>query len=357
MAFESLSIGKIFGIEIQLHWTFLLLMLFALFTFLTYPFIASLLILLFVCVLIHELSHSITALRNKIKVKRIILLPIGGASIIDERKMHPRTELNIALAGPLMSLLLGGIFGVLVIATPPGFFTLLFQALFELNMLMGIFNILPAFPMDGGRIFRSYLQKNHDYYEATMITVRASKYIMGIIVVGTILYVGFANGPSSSYLQFVALWNIVIVVFLYGGVKAEEETVKIRKETSGLSIGEAVRNEFLFVSPATKIEELYRTITKSGKHLVITKIGGRYAALNLFGIPRNKNVESVGDIAISIPSATPKTPVFEGLARMQNMNVGVLAVVSNGKLVGVTTTNTLQTIIALHMLSKKKRIS
>ncbi len=81
MAVQSLGIGKIFGIEIELHWTFLLLLLF---TLLISTFVFILIVLLFVCVLIHELAHSITSLRNGIKVKKIILLPIGGASIIEQ---------------------------------------------------------------------------------------------------------------------------------------------------------------------------------------------------------------------------------------------------------------------------------
>ena len=147
MAQGSVRIGRIAGIDIELHWLFILLILF--FIYLS-PLLGFIWILLFVCVLIHELSHSITALRNGIKVSRIILMPIGGASIINDIGINPEAELNISVAGPLMSFVLGGIFGILVIFTPPGIITYIVQYLFLINILLGVFNILPAFPMDGG---------------------------------------------------------------------------------------------------------------------------------------------------------------------------------------------------------------
>ncbi|HVA83044.1 MAG TPA: site-2 protease family protein, partial [Candidatus Aquilonibacter sp.] len=189
MNLTSPSIGKFDGISIELHWTFVLLLLFSL---LISTFFFLVILLLFVCVLIHELAHSVTARRNKIAVRKIILLPIGGASIIDDVKIDPRLELNIALAGPVMSLFLGFVFGALSTITPPGDLTLLAQSLFELNIFMGVFNLLPAFPMDGGRVFRSYLQRTKTYFDATMLTVKISKYLMGLIILATFAFVAFA---------------------------------------------------------------------------------------------------------------------------------------------------------------------
>ena len=126
MSQGSVRIGKIVGIDIELHWLFILLILF--FIWLS-PLLGFIWILLFVCVLIHELSHSITAIHNGIKVTKIILLPIGGASIIDQTEMDPNVEFNISIAGPIMSLALGGIFGIMVIFTPPGILTYIVQYL------------------------------------------------------------------------------------------------------------------------------------------------------------------------------------------------------------------------------------
>ena len=170
MANGSVGIGKIAGINIELHWMFILLI--ALFFFIS-PLLGLIWILLFVCVLIHELSHSITARRNGIKVVKIVLLPIGGASMIEEINIDPRVEFNIAIVGPIMSLFLGGLFGILVLFTPPGMITFIVQYLFVINIFLGIFNILPAFPMDGGRVLRSYLENKHNFYEATMLTAKA----------------------------------------------------------------------------------------------------------------------------------------------------------------------------------------
>ena len=117
MADASLGIGKIFGVAVELHWTFIALLLI---TLLLSPYAFVLIALLFVCVLIHELLHCIVSMRNGINVRKIILLPIGGASIIDQVSIAPEVEFNVAIAGPLMSLLLGVAFGAMVVIAPPG---------------------------------------------------------------------------------------------------------------------------------------------------------------------------------------------------------------------------------------------
>src|SRR5271170_3744124 len=108
----SPKIGSIGGIDIQLHWTFIMLLIFILFLSF-YLFVIW--VLLFVCVLIHELVHSITSKRNGIKVKKIVLYPLGGGSIIDFEKVSPEIEFRISIVGPIASLLIAMIVGILTI--------------------------------------------------------------------------------------------------------------------------------------------------------------------------------------------------------------------------------------------------
>ena len=348
----DVSIGRLFGIDISLHWTFILLILFVLFISL---YLSLLIILLFVCVLLHELAHSITSLRNGIKVKKIMLLPIGGASIIDTVNIDPKVEFNIAIVGPIMSLFLGGISGIAVLFSPPGMITQILQFLFEINILLGVFNLLPVFPMDGGRVFRSYLQKRHNFFDATMLTIKASEYIMVLIVLGTIGFAAFATSYSFSYREFMVVWDLIIVMFLYGGVQAERENAIIKRDTKGLYVGEAKSRSFVFVRADRKISYLYKLMKKYGEHLMITKIGSEFAIVDIFKKEKMKNAVYVRDVARIIPKISSSTGVADALSKMESTESGIMAVISRGKLTGVVTSAQLQAFITLHLASRYER--
>jgi Zn-dependent protease len=348
----DVSIGRMFGIDISLHWTFILLILFVLFISL---YLSLLIILLFVCVLLHELAHSITSLRNGIKVKKIMLLPIGGASIIDTVNIDPKVEFNIAIVGPIMSLFLGGISGIAVLFSPPGMITQILQFLFEINILLGVFNLLPVFPMDGGRVFRSYLQKRHNFFDATMLTIKASEYIMVLIVLGTIGFAAFATSYSFSYREFMVVWDLIIVMFLYGGVQAERENAIIKRDTKGLYVGEAKSRSFVFVRADRKISYLYKLMKKYGEHLMITKIGSEFAIVDIFKKEKMKNAVYVKDVARVIPKISSSTGVADALSKMESTESGIMAVVSRGKLTGIVTSAQLQAFITLHLASRYER--
>lgn len=197
---SGMSLGRISGIEIEMHWTFLFLVMISLLYSIFFGlFLFIFIVLLFAMVVLHELMHSITALRNGIKVKKIILLPLGGASIIDLDEVKPEVSLRIALAGPLASILLGLFFGLLAVIAPPislqPFIPLmlnqLMQLLFLLNMLLGVFNLVPAFPLDGGRMLKSFLAERMDDLRATKMAVNVSKGILAVIIIGSLAYAAY----------------------------------------------------------------------------------------------------------------------------------------------------------------------
>lgn len=348
MADGALAIGKIYGIEIELHWTFLLLILF---TLLLSTLIFVLIIFLFICVLIHELAHSITSLRNHIPVKRIVLLPIGGASIIDTEHIDPRIEFNIAIAGPIMSLVLGGIFGMLVVFTPPGIITQIVQFLFEINILLGVFNILPAFPMDGGRVLRSYLERKSNHFKATMKTISVSNYVMALIIIGTFAYVA-VTGYSLFYKEFIVLWDLIIVMFLYSGARGEKESAIMRRETQGLHMSDIMTNRFLLVDPDETVSQLYAKAKAMKESIIISRLGSRYFMVNVYG-RRVRKVSYARDILTPISSVKPNTTVFEAMTKLDGGSLGVVAVVERGRLLGVATGPQLHALMTLHMLSRR----
>ncbi len=352
MSNGSIGIGRIAGIDIELHWMFILLIL--LFIFIS-PLLGLIWILLFVCVLIHELSHSITALRNKIKVSRIVLLPIGGASMIEEININPRVEFNISIAGPIMSLFLGGLFGILVIFTPPGIITFIVQYLFVINIFLGAFNILPAFPMDGGRVLRSYLEKKYDFYEATMKTARVSRYVMGLIIAATILFIMSPIRYSFSSKVIILIWDFIIVFFLYQGVLAEEESVKLRRDTHGMPISKTMSKNFAIVDYDSNPNVLYDIIGKKREYTILTKTPkGEYAIVNVFDRKALNKAEIIGELAVPIPNLNYAAKITNALPNIESNPFKIAAITKKGKIIGISTSQHINTFIALHLRKKNE---
>ncbi|MFW9951040.1 MAG: site-2 protease family protein, partial [Candidatus Thorarchaeota archaeon] len=177
--------------------------------------IASGLIILF-SILAHELMHSIVAQKYGLKVSEIELFLFGGASKIEEEPRTPKSEIIIALVGPLTSLAIGGLFLLVLFLFPIGLPVSIFVTLFYTgisNIGLGIFNLLPAFPIDGGRVLRAFLwYKRHDFISATKTASKIGSFFSyGLMVYGfiQILFLGFFNG----------FWLIIIGSFLNNQTK------------------------------------------------------------------------------------------------------------------------------------------
>ena len=352
MSAGALKIGSIKGINITLHWTLLIMILISIFLG---PFIFLIIILLFVCVLFHEFSHSITALRNNIGVSEIILTPLGGASIIDELKVSPRTEFNISIAGPVMSLFLGGLFGIFSVLSPVGIIALVMQFLFEINILLGLLNLLPAFPMDGGRVFRSYLQRKRNFYDATMMTIKVSNYVFGALIIGTVAYLLLIN-QSFLYKEFFFFIVMITVIYLYGGAQAEKQSAIIKRDTEGETIHGIVSRHFILVEGKEKVSKLFERMKKSGEHVIIVKTHTGYGSADLFRRDAfTKMADSVEEIITPISTIAENSSLIDAMAAAEKGGLGIAAVTRNGKLVGIVSSQQLQTIIALHIINKYKR--
>lgn len=349
MASDSLKIGRIWGINVNLHWTFvMLLLLFLLF----YPLkIFAVFLLLFVCVFVHESAHAYTALRNKLKVKEIILTPLGGATTIDTLNIDYRREFNVSISGPIMSIFLGGLFGIAAALSPPGTLVFILQEMFILNIALGVLNIIPAFPLDGGRVFRSYLEKKHNPFDATMITVKVSKLLAVFCVMGSILYLYLLN-VSLSYkiLDFVIF--MIVAAVIYGGASAEEQITLLKRDTKGLTIDKAVKKEFMIVAPSAASKDLYALVEKKGVSMVLTKINGEFMLLDIFG-RGNKLASHASDLAIRVPQLRSGLGVIDALQQLEGSGRGIGVVVRNGKAMGTISVQNINALLSLHLLRKR----
>jgi len=250
----SFQVGKFFGIPLRIHITFWLLLLFVALSSGKHGglqggihgvvFVA----LLFTCVVLHELGHSIVAQHLGITVRDIILLPIGGISQMERIPDEPKKELYISAIGPVVSLALALFFFIL--ARLLGINTAMQQisladgnvlvGLFWINLILGIFNLLPAFPMDGGRVLRSLLALRMEYLQATHIAV----------TVGQAFAIFF-----FFYGFFYDLWLTLIGAFIYMGAESEEHDTIIRRSLRRTPVGQAIITSFKQLSPDDSLQD------------------------------------------------------------------------------------------------------
>lgn len=233
---NSLQIARILGIPIKIHVSFLLVLPFFAWIFAVQPepfgfagiepgllkYSLSLVtaILLFASVLIHELAHSYFTLRYGGSIREITLYLIGGVSSMEEELHDPSSEAKMAFVGPFSSIVLGilllsfnYLFNPATSSTAGGPLFLMIFILGYINILLGLFNLIPAFPMDGGRILRAFFAQRMDFVKATEKAAFIGKvfaFIIGLI------------GLFSSF------WLILIAFFIYMGASGEEQQVKNR---------------------------------------------------------------------------------------------------------------------------------
>lgn len=237
---NAFKIGRAFGIDIKVHWTFFLLVAF--FGFLSYSqsqsvlaavITGALILALFLCVLLHEYGHSITAQKLGIEIEDITLLPIGGVARMKAMPEKPWDEVKIALAGPLVNFILAPIFLVIALLLGgfsggvPNLFTGVtsvggfFGYLAIINVVLAVFNLIPAFPMDGGRVLRGLLATRMGPVRATDI----SSTIGQVAAIGFFL-LGLFTNPLLA----------LVAVFIFFGASGEAQMVRQRETLRGLSV-------------------------------------------------------------------------------------------------------------------------
>jgi len=200
--FSTLKLGRIFGIETNIHWSFWILLLWIVLQSLGHGglpaaisatgFVAA----IFFCVYLHELGHAMTAKRYGIRTLDISILPIGGLARLERMPKSPVAEFWIAIAGPavnvVIALVLTSLLGIQVVMANIQSSELLSHSiliqLIAINISLAVFNMLPALPMDGGRILRSLLQLRMTRLRATEISARVSRYLAGVLIIAGFIY-------------------------------------------------------------------------------------------------------------------------------------------------------------------------
>ena len=259
---RGISLFKVRGIQIRMHYTFPLILIFAAIQFasltgrgLTGALFGVIVIsILFVIVVLHELGHSIAAQSYGIQVKQIVLLPIGGLAQLARMPEKPSQELVISAAGPLVNFALAAVLAVLGLAYGqelslqfgirlPAGITLgaVFSYVFAANLFLGLFNLLPAFPMDGGRILRSLLAMRIDYSRATRWAVTIGQ---GLAVLMGLW--GFFGG---------GFFLILIAFFIFFAAGQEGRMIKMRQLLGDVTVREAFSSQIRSLSPHSTLRQ------------------------------------------------------------------------------------------------------
>jgi Zn-dependent protease len=363
MADLSLNIGRLFGVPIELHWTFILLMLFIL---LVSSSLFVLWVLLFVFVLLHELSHSWMAKRHGVGVKRIVLFPLGGGTIINSEQLTPKKEFIISISGPIASLAIAlALWLVSVIVGSASAAGQFLNLLALINLVLGVFNILPWLPLDGGKALRSYLQEKMSYLNATRLAVRCSNIVTALFILASVIYAFLNPAYSLSYRAEFIFFSVAVAVFVYFGAANELSYALVKQSIKGLKVRDALSRNYKLVSADTTIAELRsawerRKGRKETEHIIIFKNGKKVSALSAAYIqrymPKRKSDAKVREFGIDVPTIAANARLSDAIDIMAEENAGMLCAIKNGRPAGILLRQKIDYIIGLHLRANGKDI-
>ncbi|HXX87890.1 MAG TPA: site-2 protease family protein [Candidatus Acidoferrum sp.] len=334
----SFKIASAWGIPIELHITFILLM--AAVLVLTFPqvYYFVLILFLFVFVVVHELAHSLVARRYNIKVRKIVLYPIGGVSEIEEIPDNPRIEWRVAIAGPLASFVIGVILLPLGVILSPGShfepsLTITGNLLFDLgilNIFLGAFNLIPAFPMDGGRVFRALLAERMKFSDATKYAAFIGR-LMGIFMaVFGILY---------------NIWLVIIGIFIYVGASEEAEQTIVSTTLAMVRVKDVMSTEVASVDPETNLADALEIMLKARYHDLLVQKDGVFRGVIMWSEitkvkPEMRAQQRVETLPLKKISVFSDESILEAYKLMTQEKVDLIPVVNReepDKVVGVVT--------------------
>ena len=352
----SWTVGRVAGIELRVHATFLMLLAWlALAGYRTSGSVAEAFtgvlfaLALFGSVLLHELGHALAARRVGVPTRNITLLPIGGVAQLGNIPDEPKQELGIALAGPAVTVLIVVILalslrlaGLPVIAAgdtmTPGTVGTFVANLLWLNILLFLFNMLPAFPMDGGRVLRALLALRMDYVRATGIATR--------IGYGFALLFGVVGVFYNPYLVLIAL-------FVWISAAAEAAALQQRSALSGIPVSRVMIEDIRMLAPTDTLNAALEHVLAGFQQdfPVVegsTVVGVLTRAGLLGGLARNGAHATVASaMDTSFGTATPEELVNETLARLRDGQSLTLPVLRDGRLCGLLTADNIAEFVMI----------
>jgi Zn-dependent protease/CBS domain-containing protein len=359
---HSLILGRPFGIKVAVHWTFLLIIAWVIFLNLqqganTQQILFSVLFILaiFICVVIHELSHSLTARRYGISTKSITLLPIGGLADLQKMPEKPREEFAVSVAGPLSNIVIGLVIMLVLLVTDnlnlsstyfqsitgKNFFIVLMFA----NLMLAVFNLLPAFPMDGGRIFRSLMAMYFSREKATYVAMNIGKiFALGLAILGV----------------FVNPFLIFIAIFIFIGAQKEYEQIRYTSVLTGYHVQDVLMHEFTTLKEEETLRKAVDLLLDTPEQrFVVVDDENRVVGI----LTRNNIIQGLSeqgeDLNIrqvmnrEITTFNPRTSLEHAFQTMRNQRIAMAPVVENDRLLGIIDMDNINEFIMIRSAIKR----
>lgn len=340
----SVKIAKVAGIEVRIHLTFLLLLAFI---GISYYQIGGrdaaiegvgFILLIFLCVLLHEFGHAIAAKAFGIETPDITLLPIGGVARLQRMPEKPSQELIVAIAGPLVNVVIAGVLflilgfrldfsGAANLGDPSGS---LMAKVAAVNVMLVLFNLIPAFPMDGGRVLRSLLAMTMGHAQATQIAARIGQ--------GLAFVFGFVGLFYNPLLIFIAL-------FVYLGASSENAMAQMKEASTGVRVADAMVTELVSLGDTDTIDDAIEALLRtSQQEFPVLDGDGRVLGIltrepMIRALRQSGPATPVVEIMQPCDQAAHPQDHFEGAFRlMQEVGCPALPVLDGaGRLVGLVT--------------------
>ncbi|HQV95125.1 MAG TPA: site-2 protease family protein [Anaerolineales bacterium] len=338
------KLGRFLGIDVYVHATFLILIGWVGYSYwLEHGTIAEVvngilfILALFLCVVLHEYGHALTARKYGIKTRDITLYPIGGVARLERMPDKPIEELWVALMGPAVNVVIAaGLFAVLAatgnlvpltgLSIASGSFLM---RLMIVNISLVLFNLIPAFPMDGGRVLRALLAMRMDHVRATQVAASIGQ--------GIAFLFGFIGLFSNPFLLFIAF-------FVYIGASQEASMALMKDSIGGIPVTRAMLTDFKTLSPRDTLAQVVGLVLAGSQHdfpvvdangvvMGILERDEFIAALSRQG----QSAPVVGVMRKDLPSVDSHDMVESAVARLQESGAKTLPVMHGGQFVGLIT--------------------
>jgi len=356
----SLNIGTIAGTQVRVHITFLLFLGWIFFTSYAAGGSAAawsglaFMVLLFACVVAHEFGHIFTACAFGVATPDVTLYPIGGVARLERIPEQPHEEFLVAIAGPLVNVIIATalvafaganlrVGDLSAVETAHG---ALVDRLAAVNLFLALFNMIPAFPMDGGRVLRALLATRLGYVRATEIAAFVGQ--------GFAFALGFVGLFSNPMLVFIA-------IFVYLAASSEAHLVALRAMSRGVPVSSAMMTQFATLTPQAPVEDAVQTLlrTNQGEFPVIDEMGKPVGLLGRDALIRALKElgpdTRVGAVMTSpVPMIGHRRCLEEAFQLLQEKSAPAVAVIDHsGRLVGLVTPETIGEMLMLHQALSK----
>ena len=358
----SWRIARLWDIDVYVHATFLLIIAWVAYSYwIQFQTLNAVLggilfiVALFACVVLHEYGHALMARRFGVKTRDITLCPIGGVARLERIPEKPIEELWVAIAGPAVNIMVAILLALYLLATGAGIPSSIFSTttggflprLLAVNLLLVAFNLIPAFPMDGGRVLRAILAMRMDHLRATQIAATIGQglaFLFGLF--------GLFGNPALLFIAF----------FVWIGAEQEASMARIKHSLGGIPVSRAMQTDFQSLSPHDTLARAVKLILSGSQQDFPVVEDGRVLGI----LEREVLIKALSaggqdqSVAVSLQRDVPQVDshemVEQALARLQESGARMLPVVHGGKLTGlITTENITEFLLIRSALQTKPR--